>query len=432
MKSRARLLLLTAILVAGCLKADDGAGDDELGSLRGAVQGAFAPGSTLVWDLVPREYPNKVESVTWSLRDGSSLLVPFYRLAREQADSRVALMAHVTRDGRVTPLFAADDADAAPFTLTANVPPPTVLPCGDEAIVRICGPEDSTLWVTDIEQGRAQRSEISFAGCKAAVLGRALDGERFFLLQQRPQIVAMTEWSCQGGELQQTWVSDEPLPAMLTLPIWVEEIEPRVLAWVRHLPVAGGEVGSGQWVYERSDGAPPVSIGVRDLPAPSGYDPTKHWERVRREASGSLLVDGIGGLYRWHVEDDGRVEMLGEAPSPEASGWQHVGFGTAFSSQSGPNPQLETLEVPLSYAVQLPTSDGFTSSQVPSTPCQTREACRRLGESYLRGIVHTDGGPLGLYLHWTWQLGPVPVGMSGGGGADLTALVIAPLDRALP
>lgn len=432
MKARARLLLLTAIVAAGCSTVEEGDRGDELRSLRNAVKEALAPGSTVVWDLVARESPARVESVTWSLRDGNSLLVPFHRLEREKADPRVAVMAHVASDGRVTPLFAADEADAVPLTLGADVPPPLALPCGDEALVRVCEADGSTLWLTDVENGRVHRSEPAFDGCGAAVIGQAREGERFFVLQRKPQLVVMSEWSCQGGELQQVWAPDEPLPAMASLPTWVEEIEPRVLAWVRHQPGTGGELDFGQWVYERSDGAGSVAIDVQKLPLPTGYDRTKHWERVRREPSGSLLVDGIDGLYRWHVEDDGRVEALGKAPGPEVSGWQHVGFGMALSYRSEPNPEQGTLEMPLAYAVHLPTSDGFVSLQAPSTPCATREACRWLGESYLRGVVNTDSGPMGLYLLWTWQLGPVPVGMSGGGGADLAALVMAPLDRALP
>jgi len=76
--------------------------------------------------------------------------------------------------------------------------------------------------------------------------------------------------------------------------------------------------------------------------------------------------------------------------------------------------------------------DGYQTSRVPSTPCRTREVCRRIGESYLRGRVETASGPLGLYVMWTWQLHPVPYGESTAGSPDLATLILAPLDRPLP
>ena len=432
MQSRARLLLLTAILATGCSKVEESQDGDVLSSLRNAVKDALAPGSAVVWDLVPREYPTEVESVTWSLGDGSSLVVPFYRLAEEKPDPKVALMAHVAADGTVTPLFAADEADAKPFELLSQAPPPQVVPCGREAVVRICGAEDSTVWITDIERGLVRRADVPFADCDSSVMGRALDGDRFVVFAKGSMQSPLSVWSCQGGAIQPPQSVAHLAPAMLSLPNWVEEVEPGVFAWMRHQPGTGGETDFGQWVYERSDGTGSVSADRRALPAPSGFFPERWWERIRREPSGSLLVDGIDGLYRWHVEDDGRVEELSKAPGPEGAEWHNVGFAMALSYRSEPNPQKETLEVPLSYTVHLPSGDGYTSMQVPSTPCDTREQCRWLGESYLRGIVNTDRGMLGLYLLWTWQLGPVPVGLAGGGGADLTVLVMAPLDRPLP
>jgi len=424
------LSFLTIFGMLGCYSVEEPSRKTELLSIEREIESALPENASIVWKVSPHERPTAIESVTWSMRDAGSLLVPYYRDVGNDIPTGLPLAIYVTPEGRALPLHA--EEDEAVFSVSGHLPPPAVTPCGQEAIIRICDANGSTLWVTDVAGGTIRRSDADVGDCKSSLLGAALGQERFVTIRQHAAAPLLSEWSCSGGEIRE---ASEPiaLPSMPALPKWLEEVEPSVFAWVRHQP-GTGELDFGDWVYERSDASKTVRVARTELPFPSDSDLTQSWERVRRDDSGALLVDGISGLYRWQVETSGQVEQLGvaPAPSPEFSSWAHVGFGTAISSRIDWNPNGVQLEMPLEYEVLHTTNDGYRSSRVPSTPCTTREICRRIGESYLRGVVETASGPLGLYVMWTWQLHPVPYGQSTATGRDLASLILAPLDRPLP
>lgn len=429
MKARfIELSSITALGVLGCYAVEESHTNDLL-PLEREIESALPEGASILWKVSPHERPTAIESVTWSMRDGGSLLVPYYR---DGADLPTGLppAIYVTRDGRALPLHA--EEGEAVFSVSSQSGPPSVTPCGEEAIVRICDGGASSLWVTDVAGGAIHRSDAALGDCESSVLGAALGEDRFVTIRGPADAPLLTEWSCSAGDIRE---GAEPLalPSMPALPRWVEEVEPSVFAWVRHQP-GMGELDFGDWVHERSDASGTVRVPRTELPFPTDTAPTRSWERVRREPSGALLVDGISGLYRWHVEDSGEVEPLGIAPppSPEFSPWTHVGLGAGISSRVDWNPDGVQLEMPLEYEVLGVAGDGYQTSRVPSTPCRTREVCRRIGESYLRGRVETASGPLGLYVMWTWQLHPVPYGESTAGSPDLATLILAPLDRPLP
>lgn len=425
------LSLLAMLGAPGCYAVEEPEQKDELLSLKREIESALPDDASVVWKLSPHERPTAIRSVTWSMRDGGSLLVPYYyRAIGKDLPTGLPLAIHVAADGRAMPLHAAEGE--AVFSVSSNGPPPSVTPCGGEAIIRTCDEGNSTLWLTDLASGTIRRSEAILGDCTSSILGRALGDGRFVTIHQRQNLPLLTEWTCSGGEIHEASES-KPLPWMPALPQWVEEVEPSVFAWVRHQP-GTGDIDFGDWVYELSDGSDPVRIPRTELPLPSDFAAMHAWERLRREPSGALVVDAISGMYRWRVATDGQLEKVAEMPlpSPELSEWEHVGFGTAISSRVDWNPDGVQLEMPLEYEVLRSTNEGFQSVAVPTTPCVTREACRRIGESYLRGVVETTSGPLGLYVMWTWQLQPVRYGDPTATGIDLATLILAPLDRPLP
>lgn len=425
------LSLLSIFGALGCYAVEEPAQKDELSSIKGEIESALPDSASVVWQLSPHERPNALRSITWPMRDGGSLLVPYYRDIAKAAPTSLPVAVYLAPDGQMTPLLA-EDSEAAAFSVSGNAPPPAVTPCGKEAVIRICDAGDSTLWVTNFSSGTIHRSEAALGDCESSIFGKALEGERFVTIRSRADSPLLTEWSCTGGEIHEA-SEPKPLPWMPALPRWVEEVEPSVHAFMRHQP-GTGEIDFGDWVYERSDGIDPVRIPRTELPLPSDFEAMHAWERIRREPSGALLVDAIAGMYRWHVTAGGQLEKVENlpAPSPELSDWEHVGFGTAISRRVDWNPNGGQLEMPLEYEILRSTSEGFQSFAAPTTPCVTREACRRIGESYLRGLVETAKGPLGLYVLWTWQRQPVPYGETTATSLDLATLILAPLERPLP
>lgn len=422
-----RLSLLAIVAGLGCYAVEEPEARNELASVDREIENALADGATIVWSAASHATPSALRSVTWALRDGGSLVVPYYRGAGEDVAVGLPLAIAVQSNGRALPLVA--NGSEAVFSVSEGAPPPSVTPCGDEAVVRLCAAEPA-LWVTRLEEGRIVRSHVALGACESTVLGQTLAGERFVTLGVRDEVPVLTEWSCSGGEIREA-SEPRPLPEMPALPRWIGEVEPSVFAWVRHEP-DDSDTGYGDWVYERSDGQPPLRIARTDLPFPAEADVARGWERVRREPSGALLVDGISGLYRWNVGGSGEVELIGNLPPPSTpgvSGWEHTGFGTAIAELSDWNPSGTRLSMPLAYEVLRSTAEGYRVAEAPSTACSTREACRRIGESYLRGLVETEGGPLGLYLLWTWQFQPVPYGETTASGRNVAALMLAPLDR---
>lgn len=431
MKPRVVLSLWAIAGALGCYAVEEPERTNVLAPVEREIQAALPDDASMVWEVAPHERPTAIRSITWSMRDGASLLVPYYLDSASDAPAGLPLAAYVDKSGAAIPLYT--DEGEAVFSVSGKAPPPLVVSCGNQAVVRICGPESATTWVTDLAGGRIHRSEAALGDCERTVLGASLEGERFVALGIRADMPFLTEWSCEGGDIRE--VSEpKPLPWMPSLPVWVAEVEASVHAWVRHQPGSTSN-DFGDWLYERSDGKDPVRIARTELPYPSGHDPTQSWERIRREPSGALLVDGVSGLYRWEVEGSGEVSRLAMTPSPSAAGfgaWEQTGFATAISSHSDWNPNGGQVEMPLAYEVLRSTGDGYESFAAPTTPCFTREDCRRIGESYLRGVVETEKGPLGLYVMWTWQFQPVPYGERTASGRDLAALILAPLDRPLP
>lgn len=427
---RIKAIALSVIISSlGCYKLEEPERPDPLGSLKLQVKSALSGGSSLL-AMAAHEKPVDIEAITWAMPEGGSLVIPYERVSEKREATRLPLATHVDAQGRWQSLYAEQGAPL--FSVAHNEAPPQVTHCGKEALIRICAGDESALWITDLDRGLLRRTEAQLGNCSRTILGRALGEERFAVLRAEGDTPVITEWSCDGAELRET-AEKEALSAMPRLPSWVEEVEPSVYAWVRHEPAEAGEDGFGDWLYERSDGKSAARIARTELPFPADFTPTYSWERVRREASGALLVDGISGLYRWKVEGDGRVEQLANAPLPSSTlpEWEYVGFGMAIASRSDWNPDGIRLEMPLEYEFLLASEAGYRAAPAPLTPCPTHQGCRELGESYLRGIIDTASGPLGFYVMWPWQLHPVGLDESAPDGSNVVSFIVAPLDRPL-
>ncbi|MCC6644680.1 MAG: hypothetical protein IT374_03785, partial [Polyangiaceae bacterium] len=323
-----------------------------------------------------------------------------------------AAVALVGPDGAVTPIPT--DHPSLDFD-----DPPRAVAVGEGAVVLGCASSPGTVTIVDASQGVVTTSSEAPFACNftnqlaSSMLGRALDPAQFTAASGQELGV----YAYEGARLQrlQTFASTGGVHA------WVEQIEPGVVATLSWRNSADDP--SGRWTYHRTDTGAGPSLAPRDVML-DPYD-ARGLPRVRREPDGALLVStghvgnagcsGCLGLFRWHVEGDGRVERLAELPPAPFGEWVMTGFGRAVATELGPNPEWPGLTTPTRSA-SLSVRDGaYEVALVRGSPCSDEGHCRRFGETYTPAVVGSGDARLAIQALWTWA-GPTVVVAAPAGG----------------
>jgi hypothetical protein len=163
--------------------------------------------------------------------------------------------------------------------------------------------------------------------------------------------------------------------------------------------------GNDQMYFRTSAGKQLTFMG--DLCITGGLEPVSY--RVRREASGDWLVDDIA-MKRWHVSTDGSIEDIATDP-PLPAGypayWTRLGgtFGARFAMQTVKADDPRAPDVPVAFAAAIFRNGAWaTASDIPTTPCNSRDDCRLFGESYLLGVVDAGNVDVAFYAVWFWVI----------------------------
>jgi len=203
------------------------------------------------------------------------------------------------------------------------------------------------------------------------------------------------------------------------VPRFVRELTPGVFEWVI-------TVGSGSTaLYGRSDTTETKTTTALQFPPGNEKDAFADW--ARGEKSGSILFDrggdSNGTIVRWHVESDGKVETVATSEAAPFGPWASYGFGAAVSVQTRPNEDdpSHLLTVPVAARARAFVGGALKTIDVPPTPCIDGDACRRIGESTLLGVVNVGAVPVAVYAVWAW--------LTDGGGSKYVTFVAAPVDR---
>jgi len=194
-------------------------------------------------------------------------------------------------------------------------------------------------------------------------------------------------------------VTKRVAPSTLTLPSGVDVGTIRFIDRPTLGVLAVVTETNGAWVYMRTDGATRLA-GATLSGGPAGSKP------VRRQADGTLRVVTLDGLYRWDADGTGTVTLLASSPLPSVlAPWTSAnGEGGALAREVAPNPLDPTLEVPVAVQARVLVGDAFVVYDVPTTPCDTSEACRAIGESRVIGLVGNPAAPYVVYELWSWYL----------------------------
>ncbi len=431
MKKRPNLAPLAALLMLAptcklsdevtCADPSKGCGGDAWATFEPRLSAALAPEARILSPLQDVPSVGALRARVVDRPDGSSVVVLWGHRGAEAAGpagregATASAAALIGVDGVVTPIAT----DRVSLDLDRQ---PLATAYGSGAILLGCSTSPGEVTIVDPAAGTLTTTgEVPFTcnfsnQLSASMLGRGLDPARFTAASGQERGV----YAYEGGRLQRL----QTFPSTGGVHAWVEEIEAGVVATVSWNNSA--EDPSGRWTYHRTDTGAGASVAPKDLML-DPYD-MSGLERVRREPGGALLVStgevanagcaSCTGLFRWHVESDGRVERLAEpAPAPFGA-WAFVGFGRAISTELGPNPEVSGLTTTARFASLDVVGGAYDVSGVRRSPCASDELCRRFGETYTLATVGAGPGRLAIQALWTWAGPAVIVAAPAAGGSD--------------
>lgn len=431
MKRRSRFAPLAALLLLApmckpsdevtCADPSKGCGEDPWAAFETRLSAALDPGARVISPLQDLSRVGSLRATVVERSDGASVVVlwgPAGAAPARKQGATTSAVALVGADGVVTPIATdrpALDLDRAPRAAAY----------GSGAVLLSCASSPGNVTIVDAVAGAVTASDQLPFACdfsnqlSAPMLGRGLDPSRFTAASAQELGV----YSYEGTRLQRL----QTFPTTGSVNAWVEEIATGVVASLSWSNSASDP--SGRWTYHRSDTGAGPSVAPTELM----LDPrdASGLERVRREPGGSLLVStgpvanagcaACVGLFRWHVESDGRVERLAELPPPPFGAWEPTGFGRAISTELGPNPEHQGLTTTARFASLHVAGDSYELAAIRRSPCADDGRCRRFGETYTLASVGSGPGRLAVQALWTWA-GPTVVAAApaaGGGGVEL-------------
>ena len=393
MTERSAALWMVALLggLAGCLVQPEFQGAD-FGDYHAVLMERVRPGAQSLWALAAYDPTFDPRIVGFEAQDGtpSALVDPFppsynFTLTSELATVRSFLAQHDPAGAWAVVPGGPDDVELVASTRTSAAL--FQLTCSVSAVVRAGGGEAA---LTDS------------AWCNGpALLGPGTDGNRAVLVSLLSPTLVYDVALDPGPTVTAA-------PSALALPVDVDAAAIRYVE-SRTAGVLGvATEAGGAWTYHET-GASPLAAAATLTGAPAGSKP------VWRGADGALRVVTLTGLYRWDVDGDGSVTTLATSPAPsiDAPWTSSVGPGGALARAEEPNPYDATLQVPTAAQVRLLEGDAFVVHDVPTTPCESTEACRAIGESRIIGVVG-DTAPRGVvYEFWSWHLSTLDEDMKG-------------------
>lgn len=378
-------------------------------SVRHLVADALDPEAVPLVSLASIRKPPELKANAIDLAEGSTLVVVTGTAFEEDARPKDAtLVVRVDEGGAIVPI--AVEASAFEAAAGSWKAPPLHVAMGASALVVYCTPEQQAfVYDADLESfGEVSMppARLCLSGGERlqVMLGRALEPKRVLALDSASKIVA---YDHRQGGFETVEVYGPTSPEEGT-PVWVEETSPGIYAWVRW--TWEPDLTRGWWEYGQSDREERLEQAYEAFPM--GSRPNEQAPgvpRIRREASGSLLVYVEGrGMYRWNVADN-EVELVAEEPSPPFSAWSPpFAFGSSLAVDFQPNPNATELMTPVEYAVRYVDEDAFRTARVRRSPCASDDDCAALGETFTLAVVGPPSHRVAIQALWAWETIEIP------------------------
>lgn len=128
---------------------------------------------------------------------------------------------------------------------------------------------------------------------------------------------------------------------------------------------------------------------------------------AQRTPEGIVQFLDSGQAVLWDLDDATSSPLLvppPPLPSDVPAGMWALGgnFGNGVAVSATVNPKYDKAHVPVAAQTRRWNAGGFSLSDVPTTPCTARSACRKYGESYLLAELDASTHRAGLYAFWAW------------------------------
>ena len=378
-------LLVPALLLTGCFRGiedwSDHYGVDLLPVSEFVRPDSRSPLESIATadPLVPIE---RAKARLSTRRAGDMLLAPFHQYLPAQPDSEEAgpegdstTAWAFSTDGQGRPLLARLGAYREVVSL-ASYP-------GGAAGLYCYGAPRLVAWTDEgaaaLEVPGLGPAELEQAGvCASTSMLGAASGDQTLLVGTGASVLRL--------DFAQGLAEDlGPPPLAVEGALWLEEPTPGELEMV------SGDGASLSWA--RSTGQQQGGSVQGELLA----------DGVWRGADGALRLATDQAVYRWAPEEGGQPEQVAVLEAaPVQAEWEPVG-AILLARATEPNPDAESLSVPVATAVAIPQDQGFAVRTVALTPCVDDETCRLYGESKVIGLAGRVGGTtITVYDLWTW------------------------------
>ncbi len=410
--------LSLALVLWGCDPIGAADVGDKTAAMRLAFDAIVAPGATPLLPLTPTDRLVDVDGWAASvapLGDGRHLVV----LAPPGDGAEAAGYALVGADGAVT-LLRAEGLDGRSDGAATGLADVTAVAVGEQVVLARCADP----YVDPLDAGgflvvdpAAGTVAPGVGACRGGTFGPAPGG-----------VVAVGRPVAGGGLQADRYVVDaagmrlsgsEALaedPLGHATPIAATAGPGGALAWI------GVVLATGRYDFAWRD----ESTGDRlEVSSPtlawSGWSAATAARTVRWSGSGA--VDGLtwdGRLERWHVDSDGSVQVLDEAPPEPGRGWgPPTGFGAAVEAGL-PEPS----RAPDPVTARDVVGGAFVVDALPATPCVEAADCYFFGEYRLLAVAGLAEAPVGVWLVWPWEQ------VSPRDADDFVGVYVVPFPRA--